>query len=69
MKESKEGDHEVANNNRPISLLPILSKLAERVAHGQFNKYLTEKCRLTSHQSENRKHNSTEMFLSLFVTD
>ena len=56
MKESKEGDHEVANNNRPISLLPILSKLAERVALGQF-------------ESENRKHNSTEMSLSLFVTD
>lgn len=64
----KEGDHEVANNNRPISLLPILSKIAERVALGQYNKYLIEKCRLTSHQSGNRKHHSTES-LSLLVTD
>ena len=29
----KEKEHpEVANNNRPISLLPVLSKLCERVA-------------------------------------
>ena len=26
----KEGDHDVANNNRPVSLLPVLSKVAER---------------------------------------
>ena len=64
----KEGDHEEANNNRHISFLPILSKIAERVALGQFNKYLTEKCRLTSHQNGNRKHHSTET-LSLLVTD
>ena len=29
----KERDHEIANNNRPIPLLPILSKVCERVAH------------------------------------
>ena len=28
----KEGDHEVANNNRPVSLLPALSKICERAA-------------------------------------
>ena len=27
------GDHEVAGNNRPISLLPVLSKVLKRVAH------------------------------------
>ena len=32
----KDGDHEIANNNRPISLLPILSEACERVAHDQF---------------------------------
>ena len=36
----KDGDHEQANNNRPISLLPVLSKICERVAHNQFNSYL-----------------------------
>ncbi|CAB3994028.1 Hypothetical predicted protein [Paramuricea clavata] len=31
----KEGDHEVANNNRPLSLLPATSKICERVALNQ----------------------------------
>ena len=39
----KDGNHEIANNNRPISLLPILSKACERVAHDQFMEYLTLK--------------------------
>ena len=30
----KEGDHEVANNNRPVSLLPALSKICARVDLG-----------------------------------
>ena len=64
----KEGDHEVANNNRPISLLPVLSKVAERIAMRQFNDYLTSHNRLTRHQSGNRSLHSTET-LSLLVTD
>jgi hypothetical protein len=31
----KEGDHEVANNNRPVSRLPAISKICERVALNQ----------------------------------
>ena len=64
----KDGDHEVQNNNRPISLLPVLSKVAERIALAQFNNYLTQKNHLTCHQSRNRKHHSTET-LSLLVSD
>ena len=56
------------NNNRPISLLPVLSKAAERIALAQVNNYLTQKNRLTCHQSGNRKHHSTET-LSLLVSD
>ena len=41
----KEGDHEIANNDRPILLLPILSKVCERMAHNQFIEYLTSKGR------------------------
>ena len=50
----KEGDHEVANNNCPVSLLPVLSKVAERIAMRQFNDYLTLHNQLTRHQSGNR---------------
>ena len=34
----KDGDHEQPNNNRPISLLPVLSKICERFA---LNQHLT----------------------------
>ena len=56
----KEGDHEIANNNRPISLLPILSKVCERVAHNQLMEYLTSKDRLSTKQSGNKEKHSTE---------
>lgn len=46
----KQGDHEIANFNRPISLLPILSKVCERVAHNQLMGYLTSKGRLSKLQ-------------------
>ena len=36
----KEGDHEQANNNRPISLLPMLSKVCEKVVLNQVVSYL-----------------------------
>ena len=58
----------MVNNNRPVSLLPVLSKVAERIAMRQFNDYLTLHNRLTRHQSGNRTLHSTET-LSLLVTD
>ena len=64
----KDGDHEVPNNNRPISLLPVLSKVAEKIALIQFNDFLTKQDKLTQHQSGNRKNHSTET-LSLLVAD
>lgn len=56
----KEGDHEVANNNRPISLLPAASKICERVALNQLTTYMSNKKRLNEHQSGNRKQHSCE---------
>ena len=56
----KDGDHEQANNNRLISLLPVLSKICERVAHNQFTSYLLQKERLTKYQSGNKKWHSAE---------
>ena len=64
----KDGDHEVASNNRPISLLEIMSKFCERVALDQFSAYLMANHRLSPHQNRNKKFHSTET-LNLFVTD
>ena len=63
----KDGDHEIPNNNRPISLLPVLFKVTENIALNQFNDFLTQQGNLTCHQSGNRKYHSTET-LSLLVT-
>ena len=57
----KEGDHEIANNNRPVSLLPVASKVCERVALNQLATYMNNNRRLTEHQSGNKKLYSCEI--------
>ena len=64
----KDGDHEVASNNRPLSLLNTVSKICERAVLNQFNSYLTRNKRLSVHQSGNKKQHSTET-LNLLITD
>ena len=64
----KEGDHKVANNNRPVSLLPAVSKICERVALNQLTSYLKNKNRLTEQQSGNKKSHSTET-LNVIMSD
>ena len=64
----KSGNSEDPCNNRPTSLLPILSKIFERCAHGQFVDYLTANKILAKTQSGNRMLYSTETAL-LCVTD
>ena len=64
----KDGDHEDPNNNRPISLLPVLSKVAVKLALEQFNTFLQKNMLISNHQSGNKKHHSTET-LSLRVTN
>ena len=64
----KDGDQEIPSNNRPLSLLEVLSKVCERVALDQFSSYITENQRLSPHQNGNRKHHSTET-LNIFITD
>ena len=59
----KQGDHEKPENNRPISLLPILSKACERIALNQFVPYLESNKRLSSTQSGNKQFHSTETSL------
>ena len=65
---SEDGDHEVASNNRPISLLAIASKVCEKIVLDQFSSYLISKNLLSPHQSGNKKLHSTET-LNIFSTD
>ena len=64
----KCGSPDVPSNYRPISLLPIVSKITERLVHGQLMEYLIKNNKLAVHQSGNRKLHSTETAL-LYVTD
>ena len=64
----KEGDPEIPNCNRPISLPPAASKICERIALSQLVTYLDVNKKLTSHQSRNKKLHSTET-LNIFMAD
>ena len=66
----KEGDHEIPDNDRPILLLPVLSKVIEKLALRQYTCFLSEKNCLTKHQSGNKRYTyrSTEP-LDLLVAD
>ena len=64
----KDGDQELAANNRPLSPLPVASKVCEKIILNQFNTNLTDNKRLTSHQSSNKKAHSTET-LNIQLTD
>ena len=64
----KERDHETPNDNRPVSLLPVASKVCERVALNQLMEYMSQEKSLMDHQSGNKKLHSTET-LNIFVSD
>ena len=59
----KDGDFEDPNNYRPISLLPIMSKICERIALNQLMPYLLSNERLSATQGGNKKFHSTETSL------
>ena len=58
----------MAKNFRPISLLPIVSKIIEKVIHNQTMNDLTEKSILYRHQSGFRKNHPTDTSLA-YLTD
>ena len=62
----KDGDPDIAPNNRSVSLLSSLSKICDKVALNQFTDYLMEHELLTKHQSGNRKLHSTESQKRIF---
>ena len=55
-------------NYRPISLLPLISKIIERIIHSQTQSFLDENKILYTYQSGFRKHYSTDTCLS-YLTD
>ena len=59
----KSGDPDDPENTRPISLLPIISKVCERAAHTQFMDFFDQNSKISGLQSGNRKFHSTETAL------
>ena len=55
----KAGDKSDISNYRPISVLPIISKIIERAVHNQLYSYLTSKGLLSANQSGFRANHST----------
>ena len=64
----KDGDLEVASNNRLLSLLNSVSKICERAVLNQFKSYLMRNKLLCLQQGANKKQHSTET-LNLLITD
>ena len=64
----KKGKKTDPSNYRPISLLPSISKIIERVIHDQTNAFLSDEDILYNYQSGFRGNHSTNLCLS-FLTD
>ena len=64
----KKGSTEEASNYRPISILPIVSKIFERAATNQIVMYLEENNKLNKTQHAYRKKHSTQTCL-MEITD
>ena len=60
----KKGEKTEAKNYRPISLLPIISKVIEKVIHDQVQEYLHRNKLLYVYQSGFRPNHSTDSCLS-----
>ena len=59
----KGGDSENVNNYRPISMLPVLSKVIDGHVHNTLNSYLCDNNLIYPKQSGFRKRHSTETAL------
>ena len=62
----KSGDQKQAENYRPISVLPILSKLLEKAVHSQLLTYLEENKLLNDSQYGYRAKRSTQLATTLY---
>ena len=64
----KQGEHSDLNNYRPISIIPVMAKVFERIVYNQFFEYLTENYLISCNQSGFRSLHSTAT-ASLEATD
>ena len=62
-----DGERTSKENYRPISVLPAVSKIIERIAHNQLSDYLKDNTILSSTQFGFRANRSTEMALINFT--
>jgi len=65
----KSGDKEKAENYRPISVLPALSKILEKAVHDQLLTFLESNKLLNDSQFGYREKRSTQLATTLFVDD
>ena len=62
----KSGDTKVVSNYRPISVLPVLSKILERAVHNQLYEYMEHNDLLSDCQFGFRKKRSTKLATTIF---
>ena len=62
-------DHNVASSYRPISNLPVLSKLSQRLVLNRVMSYLNNSNLLPTHQSAYRRHHSTKTAVTKVYSD
>ena len=65
----KSGSPTEGSNYRPISVLPILSKILKKVIHNQLKEYLEQNKLLSNSQFGYHSRRSTEVVATLFLDD
>ena len=65
----KSGSYDLPENFRPISVLPVLSKLLEKAVHGQYLRFLENDSLLTDCQYGYRAKRSTNLATIQFIDD
>ena len=63
----KSGPRDDPGNHRPISILPVVSKVLERLIHGQLSAYLKRMNSLCENQSGFRRNHSTATAVTHFT--
>ena len=65
----KSGNHELPESYRPVSVLPVLSKILEKAVHRQFIDFLESNNLLSESQFRFRKRRFTKLAATLLCDD